>query len=337
MPNTNAGTEALLRQVLSRLDKLQTDVTELKSDVSILKTDVSELKTDVSKLKNDMTSVKSHIKHTSDMQEAKWTHELIARLPRTLVTFRAIVFPWRMVFRLDGSDLTDLDGVFLYGNTGLAANARVRQRTGHTADFHLNLNVDNSIVSLFQRQVLYILEGKNYVDKVHIDTKMMQMLEIRNMLVELNTIRSLNAVTRLPNKIFHRKWKAMIREHKYLLRINTDRLRLFFGVSFIEPTMKRYIETIHKGMTQAEYENLSFALARQTKEYETMFNNTRFIHDYDSLRSKIISAEHKSVDHARLLAILRPFSEIKTSLEYFKDHIGYLDEKTDFGIPLPVR
>jgi outer membrane murein-binding lipoprotein Lpp len=72
--------ENILKQILEKLDMLQSDVAELKTDVTELKTDVTELKTDVAELKTttdrietklDDLEVKNAENHVEVLKEIK--------------------------------------------------------------------------------------------------------------------------------------------------------------------------------------------------------------------------------------------------------------------------
>lgn len=113
--------KALRKELKSSVNELRTELknsvdelrsefrTELKSSVNAIlhrvgaiESDISVIKEDVANLKGDMATVKTYMKHTSDAHENKWTHELMERLPRDLVTHRAVLLPWREVHASTG-------------------------------------------------------------------------------------------------------------------------------------------------------------------------------------------------------------------------------------------
>lgn len=65
--------EDTLKQILSELKIITTDMSEVKGDISNLKEDMSEVKSDVSVLKEDVTQLKS------DMADVKAGQERLQR------------------------------------------------------------------------------------------------------------------------------------------------------------------------------------------------------------------------------------------------------------------
>jgi chromosome segregation ATPase len=61
-----------IKTILSKLDRLETDMREVKDDVGILKTDMRNVKEDVSVLKTDMRNVKEDVSVLkTDMRNVK--------------------------------------------------------------------------------------------------------------------------------------------------------------------------------------------------------------------------------------------------------------------------
>jgi hypothetical protein len=321
----------LLQEVHQDVKVLKEDVKVLKEDVIELKEDVRALKKDVSVLKDDMKSVQSFVKHYSNMQEIRWTHVLMEHLSgQPLVTFRPIILPLKRVYRRDGSELTDLDGIVLYGNSGLLASVSTRNKRTLAPDF-VNLAIDDSPISNFDKQVIYVIESKSYVDKLHVDKKMRQMMVLRDHV--FREIKGLNDVDRLPKDTYGKEWKKMVRQNRYLLKISTDRVNLFFGATFLEPNIKRYIELIHTGeiMDKETYERLAFELASSTDDFNDLMNKPgvkrKSITTFEKLRD--LCTDWDAFD---LLRYLEPHSDMRARFEYFQKCIGYLDEKANFGI-----
>lgn len=223
----------------------------------------------------------------------------------------------------------------------------------------VNLNLDDRPLDMYERQMLYVLESKNYVDKTHVDMKMRQMLILRNeVLRELQRLKAdrqklawleplpklskkqkkaqpvqLTEMVSDEEKAFRAKykqaWVQMVRHNKYLLKLHMDRIRLFFSALFIHPGVKRYIEAIHAGLDRWGYEQLAFAMASATDDFARLTHamSRRALSDltFDSLRALAHPGSH-------LHQILAPYDELRPALDYFKGHIGYLDDRSDYGI-----
>lgn len=124
-------------------------------------------------------------------------------------------------------------------------------------------------------------------------------------------------------------WVRMIQSNRYLLKLQTDRIRLFFGMLFIPPGTRRYIEAIHAGLDRNGYERLALDIANGTEEFSAltagMPKRAVAALTFDSLRAL---APHRSYMHQ----LLTPYDDLKPAFDYFKGHIGYLDDKSDYGI-----
>jgi regulator of replication initiation timing len=337
------------------VSELKHDVSELKHDMVIVKKDISGLKSDVSKLQDHMESVRSYIKHSSNAQEVKFTQILFDKLSPLYPTYRPLLLPWKNVYTKKGIILTDLDGAILYGNCGLLASPTVISKgRKHRTRNHgkgllahdnsngenkiidwdsINLAIDDGPVSQYRRQYLYVLEGKSYVDKCHVDKKMKQMLTIRDEI--LREVRKLDGniekLSTLSGRQYKEEWKDMIRENKFLLKIDTDLIHLVFGTSYVAPKIKRYIDRICANMDKDAYERIAFSIASSMPEYQRVTRSiTPLPSSFQELRT--LCQPQASADQQRLFKVLTPYEDLEERFQYFKGAIGYIDEKSSSGL-----
>lgn len=121
-----SANSAILKEILTKIESLDSSVSSLRADVTSLRTDVTSLRTDVNDLKMDMSGVKKELadlKHEFNAYTKREgrTQELID-INRFLRAWNdySIIPAYKSQFRnfyrsTENSLLTDLDGCVIMG------------------------------------------------------------------------------------------------------------------------------------------------------------------------------------------------------------------------------
>lgn len=335
MPNKPAQEGVSLKDIYNA-------VIGLSKDVSTLKSDVSTLKTDVSTLKKDMIEVKAYIANKSSAQEATLTAQLMSVMSQNKILQIPVRLSWSDVRRMDGTELTDLDGALIIpdmrntrpGN-GVANFYNKRSKSGH----------------------LVVLEAKNSMTKTHVENKMSQIIEIWNTILNRvygmkhADLQNLTYIEKERVKNVHQKWIGMVEDNNLNNIKFNNFITLVFGYGLADPLVLEYIELINHGITKEQYHNLSVRFVRSCKAYSELSSVKKLGRtsrdtvelltgpniSFDTLRQGLTELMADSIVNKlakQLLAFMTPYEELAPSFRMFRDHMGQLHESGKYSGPL---
>lgn len=253
MAQTTANTP-ILNEILGIVRELKTDVTVLKSevstiksDVAVLKTDVAVLKIDVAKLKDDVSNLQKYNRHQITISENAHLESVYMKLNDILPTTPCRKIYMKEFFPPTGNTITEFDGCIILDSMN---TSKMLINIGHTNSLYLN-----PMVAIRE---FIIIESKTSVNKLRVDNKIKQILQIQDILRQLPNI---------DLKTTSANFRDMVQDYK--LRSLPTSVNLIFASDDITSEVRQYIMDINNGITKSKYESQMSALllSDQTMEY----------------------------------------------------------------------
>jgi outer membrane murein-binding lipoprotein Lpp len=295
---------------------LKNDVSILKTDVSVLKTDVSVLKTDVSVLKTDVSVLKTDVKSLNDWRKklATATEEIMNKKIDSILDEHCKSYSVERVYIDNFTDnnnkniLTDFDGSWII------SSKTIMPKRSHSAKERKLLASSSSALknnSSMSNAVNYLLisETKLTIDKRHIDNKLKQLFNIKNIIKTSSN----QKIEVLPTNII-----------------------TVFTCDSMSNNICVYIDKINSGFeNEADYKNITFGLLKTDRtylEFISLYNTVKIKDSIFSTKTKLIISNYD--DLKKLLSNIESFDmqDIKDidkdNINKMKSVIPYLNDST---------
>ena len=313
---------------------LKTDVSVLKTDVSVLKTDVSVLKTDVSVLKTDVTVLKTDVKSLNDWRKklATASEEIMNKKIDFILDEHCKSYSVERIYIDNFTDnnnkniLTDFDGSWIISSKQIVPKKELTLNAKRT---FASLSLKNNSSMSTNVNYLLISETKLTIDKRHIDNKLKQLFNIKN-IIEKSSNQKIEV---LPTNII-----------------------TVFTCDSMSNSICVYIDKINSGFeNEADYKNITFGLLKTDRtylEFISLYNiikitNTIFstknkltISNYDDVKNVLSSIENFDIKDIKDIDIDNinkmksvvpylndstiPYSDLLAILNNFKEKCGYI-------------
>lgn len=296
---------------------LKTDVSILKEDVGVLKTDVGVLKTDVSVLKADVSTLKMDVKSLNDWRKklATATEEIMNKKIDSILDEHCKSYSVERIYidnftdNRDKNILTDFDGSWIISSKtnvpkrSLSCNEKKTLASSSSA-LKNNSSLSNAV------KYLLISETKLTIDKRHIDNKLKQLFNIKN-IIESSSNQKIEV---LPSNII-----------------------TVFTCDSMSNSICLYIDKINSGFeNEAEYKTITFGLLKTDRsylEFISLYNTIKISNTIFSTKTKLTIANYD--DLKNLLSNIESFDiesitdiKDKENINKMKSFIPYLNDST---------
>lgn len=300
----------------TKLDLLTGVVKKINDKVDIISNDVGVLKTDVSVLKADVSTLKMDVKSLNDWRKklATATEEIMNKKIDSILDEHCKSYSVERIYidnftdNRDKNILTDFDGSWIISSKtnvpkrSLSCNEKKTLASSSSA-LKNNSSLSNAV------KYLLISETKLTIDKCHIDNKLKQLFNIKN-IIESSSNQKIEV---LPSNII-----------------------TVFTCDSMSNSICLYIDKINSGFeNEAEYKTITFGLLKTDRSYlefislyntikisNTIFTKTNkpTIINYDDLKKLLSSIESFDIPDIKDID--------KENINKMKSFISYLNDST---------
>jgi outer membrane murein-binding lipoprotein Lpp len=317
-----------VKELKTDVKELKTDVTQLKTDVTQLKTDVTQLKTDVTQLKTDVTQLKKEVKQlktdvsslvdwqkkSSDASEYKFNNRLLQIFDENCKSFNIKQIYLKLFIDKDtGHSITDLDGCFIISNKffiqpksfpiqAIKAFSKAKRK--------------NNSTNLETVSYLLIIETKLTIDKRIIDSKLKQIMRIKE---NIQAFKQPNI-----QAIYNQNYLDMCKYFE-IDKFSEDIL-LIFGCENVPRELLLYIEKINNGdLDEPNYKVISFSLLQTDRTY----NEFMILYNSDPNKDLFKRKDLTNFDTFKQFLIdLKIYASSDNKINKLKSYIPYLNDCT---------
>jgi hypothetical protein len=300
----------ILKQILAKLDVMDGRIKNVEERLTSVETRLTSVETRVGTLEMNLgkfyQEFKMYTQNQSRIQENTCLELCYTILDEN--NYRPIKYPLRKFFNIDGSDLTDFDGCLLIDLPVKHPNASVNN--SHRIRKHL-----------YSPKTI-IIEAKHNTTKDKVDKKLLQIMNIREILLQLPKM-NMNAVSQ--------NFKGMVQD--YSLHIIPTHVMLLFASDDIASEIKEYIIQIYKGIDESYYNQFSLEELRALDIFKKKFLSdlkipkqlkALFLHSKSHIELYIALQQEKSLKIYKntLEQYVIPFTIMSSAFSLMKENIG---------------
>jgi hypothetical protein len=314
-----------LQALVPKVDALQSTVFSLIDKVNVIENKVNSLDIDVKTINN-------YIKITQISAEQIALDNVIDLFQKSSLCASIKVLQWKLVYFKTNNVLTDLDGCFTvrYNVPSIPLHKLRQRNNASTASLEKSLkylkfpNNSKQNKEYEKNDQLIIVESKHFLDKVHIDKKILQIISIKEILTKAKetnldlTDLSLNA-------------KNMINEHD----LGNLPSQLVFSCESTNQYVKKYIEMISLGnLNELAYQQLCLDIINRSNDFENLYKEIKHKLPRKVTFKLINEFLGENIHHPKaqyFIDLCKDYTMMQPIFELLKSSICYLVGNESFG------
>ena len=302
---------------------------------------LATIETRLTNVETRLTKVENYIKKKADAYEEQSLNALQEHLIKSIDVGKTRLdrIYLKIVYKHNGSHLTDLDGCLLLDKNFLKlSREQISKRIQNATNNQQKQALQNNLKKWKDDNILYVVESKNHIIKTEVDKKILQMIEFQCIIQKLKK----GNVTKK-----HRSFEDMV--SNYGVDKFTDNIHLYLASDCVSPSTREYISEIYAGtIDEKTYKSLTFRMLEEFGAYKEFITDVRrLVHeqiitcptditDYDSFSNTLQSIRsNKNLDKMipgkrfdqglnLMLNFIKPFDKISKSLLWAKGRIGLI-------------
>lgn len=328
-------------KLIEKIDNNKNDFNKLiensKNDFNTLIEKINKIENTITDFKNDIKTLNNYNKVTQEVAEISALDKVVDLYLKNSLCATAKILQWREVYSSkDNNIITDIDGCFVIKYSGNIPNTKKKLEElnidSSSPLYNMNFVDNSSKLTEYKSAKFIIIESKHYLDKVHIDKKMNQILQIEKIINDSKII----TLDNLKNS----KYKDMIKDNN-IKNIPNDIILIFVAENSSD-LIKQYIKNINNGIDKNIYEMLCINLLNRTGEYDKLcreYKKVQKINKKYTIKENLTDISNylkinKNNDIEKLYeSVLNIYSDYDEEFyKKFINKIGYIINNDVFGI-----